>query len=142
MTKKPTDTSKTNKTTRLGHDPFSETDLSINNNDISQAVDIESDQQCAESKSDRGILSLPSKFSIASVEEVYKNMSSLLTQKQNLIEINAEKIESVDTAAIQMLYAFTAQANILGINTRWKPRSKIINDAAKILNINISIDSD
>ena len=144
MTKKPTTERKTNKTTRLGHDPFEDIGISETEDEISKSQDIGSDEKHPEISvgHEQDVLCLPSRFSIAAVEDVYKQMSSLLSLEQTCIELEAGEIESIDTSAIQLLYAFSAQAKISGKNLRWKSRSKIIDEASRTLNINILTDTD
>ncbi len=146
MTKKPSATMKSNKTTRLGHDPFADIEPSIEDEEVLQNKNIEADtnpdKQDGEKNDNKETLHLPLRFLIASAEEVYKSMSSFLSSEQNCIEVDPQKTESVDTSAIQLLYAFILQTKIAGKTIRWKSHSKIIDDAANILNINISNDKD
>ena len=141
MAKKSTTKKKTSKTSRLGHDPLQnlniESDEGEDKND--HAMDIEADEQImkAEPDSEKGILHLPSHFSIAAVEEVYGQMSSLMKMKKTSIEVESTEVESIDTAALQLLYAFAEQSRMSGTDIHWHPRSKKIDEASSILNINI-----
>lgn len=140
MAKKDSATIKSSKNTRLGHDPLADieppvTDEISQQHNTSSATEKNKHDNKATDKQD--ILDLPSRFSIASAEEVYKRMSSFVASEKDHIEVNAEKTESVDTSAIQLLYAFALQAKITGKIIHWKSHSSTIDDAAKILNIDI-----
>ncbi len=133
----------TKKTTRLGHDPLEDIEVTSNENKTSNNQSIETvgkDEQNSNDKNHKE-LNLPSRFSIATVEEVYKRMSYILSLEQDQIELNPEEIKSVDTSAIQLLYAFTTQAKISGKNIHWKSRSETVDKASRILNINILDDT-
>jgi len=139
MTKKSTTKRKTNKTSRLGHDPFAGVDIDSEDNENYCSPNIEPDEQPTEMESNdgRAILHLPSHFSIAAVEEVYGHMSSLLEMEKTSIEVETIEVESIDTAALQLLYAFIEQTRISGKNIHWRSRSEKIGEASRMLNINI-----
>ncbi len=139
MTKKSTTKKKTNKTSRLGHDPFADIDINSEDNENDCSPNIASDDQPAEMKSnsEQAVLHLPSHFSIAAVEEVYGHMSSLLEMEKTPIEVETTEVESIDTAALQLLYAFIEQTRMSGKNIHWRSRSKKIDEASRMLNINI-----
>ncbi len=144
MTKNTTIKRKTNKTTRLGHDPFEDVGISGVEDEIPKSQDIKPEEQQPEIKADheREVLCFPSRFSISAVEDVYKQMSSFLSLEQTCIELEAGGIESIDTSAIQLLYAFSTQAKISGKHLRWNSRSEIVDEASRALNINILVDTD
>ncbi|HEB56846.1 MAG TPA: hypothetical protein ENI98_11225 [Gammaproteobacteria bacterium] len=132
----------TNKTSRLGHDPFEDVKISTDKNETSKSENTETDKKDMTGNSNPETLSFPSRFSIATAEEIYKRMSYHLSQEQTHIELDPEKTTSIDTSAIQLLYAFIAQAKISGKTLHWKSRSEIIENASRILNIHIFYDTD
>jgi len=139
MTKKPTTKKKTNKPSRLGHDPLQGLEVKPGEDENNHSLNIEQDEQLMEIESDseQAILHLPSHFSIAAVEEVYGQMSSLLYMKNTSIDVEATGVESIDTAALQLLYAFTERTKMSGKDIHWRSRSEKIDEASRILNINI-----
>lgn len=142
--KNPTTKRNTNKSTRLGHDPFEDTGIAEHDNKVPQSQNIKSEGKNTEIEVDdgNGTLFLPSRFSIATVGEVYKKMSSFLNTEQSQIDLEAGEIESIDTSAIQLLYAFSLQAKMSEKNLHWKSRSKIVDEASKALNIDLSTGQD
>jgi len=127
------------KTSRLGHDPFDDSVLNDGDNISLSSQEMAKDEEPIETKADDAdeILCLPSHFSIAAVEEVHAQMSSILNREQETIEIDAGEVEAVDTAAIQMLYAFIEQTKTSGKTLQWKRQSEKIAQASSMLNINI-----
>ncbi len=137
--KNPTTKRNANKSTRLGHDPFEDAGIDDRENNVPSPQNIKPEEKNADIKVDneKESLCLPSRFSIATVGEVYKKMSSFLSAEQTQIELEAGEIESIDTSAIQLLYAFTLQAKMSEKKLHWKSRSKIVDDASRVLNINL-----
>ncbi len=141
MTKKSTTKRRTTKASRLGHDPLQILKIESNEDEYKNghAMDIEADEQImkAEPDSEKAVLHLPSHFSIAAVEEVYRQMSSLMKMKKTSIEVKSAEVESIDTAALQLLYVFAEQSRMSGTDIHWHSRSKKIDEASSILNISM-----
>ncbi len=113
---------------RLGHDPF----------DMPDEANSDKPNEKLQDENNDKILDLPPNFSISCVEEIYIAMNSILNEQAESIKIDAENVESVDTAAIQILHAFIEKANITGKQIHWKTRSEKIQKASEMLNINIT----
>ncbi len=139
MTKKSTAKSKTTKPSRLGHDPLGSLNVKSDEDENNLPPNIEQDEQPMEIEPDsnRATLHLPSHFSISAVEEVYTQMSSFLEMTNTSIDVETIEVESIDTAALQLLYAFAEQTRMSGKNIHWCSRSEKIDEASRILNINI-----
>ncbi len=127
------------KNTRLGHDPFDDPVFEDGGNTFPPSQKIAPDNEQIETEADiaKSNLHLPSHFSIATVEEIHAQMSSILNLEKMSVEIDPSEVESVDTAAIQMLYAFIEQIKVSGKSTHWKIHSEKIAQASSMLNINI-----
>ncbi len=139
MTDKSTPRKKTGKSSRLGHDPFADISVDTEKDRTVKTDNIEPDTPPEETVSNdkQASLHLPSNFTIAAVEEVRGKMSSLIDMDKPSIDIESAEVESVDTAAIQLLYAFTEKAITSGRTIHWHSYSQKIEDAAKILGINM-----
>jgi len=148
MTKKSTTKSRMNIKSRLGHDPLEglkvESDedpyVQPRTTDLVEPLELtEPDKQPSEMEPDGGkiILHLPSHFSISEVEEVYGQMSSILETGENSIEVETTEVESIDTAAIQLLYAFTEKTRMSGRDIHWHSRSEKIDEASRLLDIDM-----
>lgn len=143
MAKKSTAKKKAKKTSRLGHDPLDDlnADTIEKESDQTQSIEPNEDIIKMESNDTPSTLHLPSRFSIAEVAEVREHMSSIMKQKQTTIEVDAGEVELVDTAAIQLLHAFSEQAKTSGKTLHWQSQSEKIKEASRMLNINISMEN-
>lgn len=140
-----------NKVSKLGHDPLSwindpeiEIENTSNSDEASSLQDRldtnqpNSDEVAAVSEmlEDNTMLDLPSYFGIAQVSTVYEEMQLILALKIDEIEINAADIESIDTAAIQLLIVFVDQATKSGKSIKWLVTTDKFKVAVTTLNLN------
>jgi len=107
-------------------------EIEIKETDFSESND------CAEQSDSKEImmLDLPLYFGIAQVADVYIQMQEVLESDMTNIEIQAEDIESIDAAAIQLLVAFVNAAKSKGKKILWKGISDKLNDAVVVFQLN------
>ncbi len=129
---------KTTRSSRLGHDPFSDVlEKDIVNDYISQK-EVSSppkDEIIKQEKPD--LLKLPSNFTIAGVTETYSEIKSLLDSNNNDIEIDPSNLDSIDTAGMQLLYVVSEKLKLSKKTINWTCWSKTIENASDILGIKI-----
>lgn len=89
----------------------------------------------SEKSEDENMLDLPVYFGIAQVADVYQQMKSIIESDSNAIDIKAGDIESIDTAALQLLSAFIKQAEENNKSVSWSSRSEKIDSAIAVLNM-------
>ena len=82
------------------------------------------------------MLDLPFHFGISQVGDVYHKMESLLNSDSELIEIQGEDIESIDSAAIQLLTIFIIKAKADGKSIKWLNTSEKLRLSVNTLGIN------
>lgn len=87
-----------------------------------------------EAQAESEAISLEGDLGIVQIEELYDKMSGVL-EKASDIEIDAAALNQVDTAAIQLLYAFVHDARSKGLNICWKSRSEALDAAAEQLGL-------
>lgn len=71
---------------------------------------------------------------IANVGDMYTRVLSNLAEGQ-LIQFNVSKIERIDAAAMQMIYAFSKEAAKHGHDLVWEDASEAFVHSAKILGL-------
>jgi anti-anti-sigma regulatory factor len=71
---------------------------------------------------------------IANVGDMYTRVLSSLAEGQ-LIQFNVSKIERIDTAAMQMIYAFSKEATKHGHDLVWEDASEAFVRSAQILGL-------
>lgn len=138
---------------KLGHDPLawiSDEDAEefkdeINeNNVVNREIEaIESDEvepvvkktQEEEIMNEQTIFKLPPYFSIAQVDSVKKSMQSFLQASGEEIEIESEDVESIDTAALQLLISFIKEVRSKGKSIKWRSISNKIESSIDLLSI-------
>ena len=164
-TKKKSATVKKAKSSKLGHDPLSWIDeteaesLKAQNEsktesenlveDAVEEVVASEDQEVGEENNavvteventeENEMFELPLYFGIAQVADVRGQMESLLNSEVDELEIKCEEIESIDTAAIQLLIAFVQDANKKGKSIKWVGQSEKLKSAIDLLNVKDAI---
>ncbi len=127
---------KTTKKARLGHDPFADV---FGENETETAVseaEPETESTTAESTDTQGpLLELPERFTIVCVEELHGQMKELLCSPDEKLQIDSSAVEAVDTAAVQLLYAFHRQARDAGKTLEWKSENDKLARACQGLNL-------
>ncbi|VAX11650.1 hypothetical protein MNBD_GAMMA25-2104 [hydrothermal vent metagenome] len=129
---------KTTRSSRLGHDPFSDALEKDVVNDYVAQEEVSSpskDKIIEQGKPD--VLELPSNFTIAGVTEAYSEIKSLLDSSNNEIEIDPSNLDSIDTAGMQLLYAVSEKLKLSKKSINWTCGSKTIENASDILGIKI-----
>ncbi len=87
---------------------------------------------------DKGTIILDEIFDINKVSDYYELFNQLLNNEKNII-INAESVQRVDGAALQLLVAFFHEAESLSVNISWKGVSTAFREAAEILALTESL---
>lgn len=75
--------------------------------------------------SDATQINLPERFDIASVEDVHQQMEDALTQGKAVV-IEGSAVTRLDTAALQLLVAFHAEAGNTHMEVSWAEPSSTI----------------
>ena len=88
-----------------------------------------------EAEEDSKMLDLPVYFGIAQVAEVYQKMQPLVESSDDPVEIKADDVESVDTAALQLLLGFVKQLEEKGKSVKWMGCSDKFNSSVIVLNM-------
>ena len=71
---------------------------------------------------------------IAELDALYPRLLSSLLE-DNAIVFDCERIEQVDTAAMQLLYAFNKEVRIHGKSMQWRNVSDVFLHSARLLGI-------
>ncbi|PWK49155.1 STAS domain-containing protein [Pleionea mediterranea] len=75
-------------------------------------------------------VSCGSQVTIQQAEALKQRFLNALNKQSNLCYVNASKVEKLDTAGAQLLYAFIRQAETMSIEVRWQhPSSALLADA-------------
>ncbi|WP_016956343.1 STAS domain-containing protein [Catenovulum agarivorans] len=78
------------------------------------------------------VFQLPELCTVVEVEPYYQELAAIVTQQQN-VEIDASKVERIDTAFIQLLIALEQNLQKSGTQFRYGKRSEMFNNACRIL---------
>jgi anti-anti-sigma regulatory factor len=79
-------------------------------------------------------LVLPSVCNISSVSEIHAQMKTFLYSNDDTINIQAGQVDSIDTAALQLLTSFDAMVKAQGKTILWQSSSDKFKEAASQLN--------
>ena len=83
-------------------------------------------------------LELPDRMDVASAEQVHVTLEAAL-EKGLPIELNGEKVSRFDTAGVQLMVSFFAEAAKQHIKVIWKTPSDSIREVSEFLNLNSAI---
>lgn len=137
------------KKNKLGHDPLdwiSDEDAAQLKSETKKS-DVTAEKEIAEIEpvteearekdimSEQTIFELPPYFGIAQVASIKEAMQSFLKNSTDEIEIEAEGVESIDTAALQLLISFVKQAKSKGKSVKWKSVSNKLESSSELLAI-------
>ena len=75
---------------------------------------------------------------ITIVHELHGKLCKALIA-QSPVTINASQVERVDTAALQMLYAFFRDCDAEGSEVKWKQPSEALCSVARILDLDVPL---
>ena len=81
------------------------------------------------------VFELPPYFGIAQVAATKESMQSFLQSSGGEIEIQAEDVDSIDTAALQLLISFIKEAKSKGKNIKWGSTSGKLESSVELLAI-------
>ena len=85
-------------------------------------------------------LQLPENLTIAHVNNLHEQMESLINQQDHdAISVQADAVSRIDTAGVQLLFAFSKSAKEHSISLTWKSPSETLVGAAKTLGLDTSI---
>lgn len=85
---------------------------------------------------------LPIYFGIAQVSEVKDDLNKLMAKSSEKIALNGSDIESIDTAAIQLLISFVSHAREQGKEVTFSGCSEKLLNTANLLNVTSSLNLD
>jgi len=71
---------------------------------------------------------------IRHVEKLHNALDAALAEKKSVLLL-ADKVEKIDTAAMQILLSFIQQAKKQSIGVTWNTPSKVLYDYAQLLGI-------
>jgi len=77
------------------------------------------------------LISFDEVLDITQVANYHEQFNKLLNEHKNII-INAENIERIDGAGLQLLTAFFKQAESLEISVQWQSCSDVLKNSAKL----------
>ncbi|MCU7835508.1 MAG: STAS domain-containing protein [gamma proteobacterium symbiont of Taylorina sp.] len=78
-----------------------------------------------------GLISFDDLLDITMVADRYEQLSQLLNEHKSIL-INAENIERIDGAGLQLLTAFFKEAKSLNISLEWQSCSEALKNSAKL----------
>lgn len=78
-------------------------------------------------------LELPEDLLVEDLASMALQLEAVLVDSPEVIEIDASRLESVDTAGMQLLYAFARDAQGLGKTVRWHGVTPALREAAQVL---------
>lgn len=78
------------------------------------------------------ILALPENLTVGELDELRSNMLEALSSS-SAITINANDVENVDTAGVQLLVAFREAANVQHQQISWQQCTEALSNAAAAL---------
>jgi anti-anti-sigma regulatory factor len=73
-------------------------------------------------------------FGIADVNALYPRLLTLLLEERPLV-FDCSQIERIDTAALQMLYAFSKASSLYGYEINWNQASDSFINSAHLLGV-------
>ncbi len=88
--------------------------------------------------SDRAELVLPDRMDIASAEQLHVTMEAAIEQG-NPIELNGEKVVRLDTAGVQLLLSFCAEAEKQHIDVEWKSPSSTLFEVFEFMKLGSAV---
>ena len=88
---------------------------------------------------DSNMMELPMYFGIAQVAEVHEQLKQLMQQGSEQIEIKADDIENIDTAAIQLLLSLIKQAEADNKTVKITSSSEKLKQVLNLLDIEQNI---
>lgn len=80
-------------------------------------------------------IACPDYFDISVVSEVREVFQGLIKEKPATLTLNMEKIELIDTAAMQLLIAFINDAKSAGIEIKYQGENEAVCKAANTLGL-------
>jgi len=127
--------------TESNHDEVDNLSVAMENNvNDNTEKDINKSEEMDEiHRENLDMLDLTSHFGISRVADIYPQMQSLISSSSETLKISGGDIESVDTAALQLLLAFVAEAEKNGKKIEWESCSEKLRSSASLLNIEKSL---
>ena len=116
---------------------------SISADEIEQSIETEVDEAQAEQtqqvpepvEASSGRIDLPSYFGIAQVADCKLQMAQVLKSEDHELLVNVDELESIDTAAIQLLIGFKAAAEEADKSIRYVGQSEKLTNIVDLLNL-------
>ncbi|MEW6728678.1 MAG: STAS domain-containing protein [Pseudomonadota bacterium] len=78
-------------------------------------------------------LQLPEDLLVEDLASIALQLEAVLVDSPEVIDIDASRLEHVDTAGMQLLYAFVRDARRMNKAVRWHHLSAAVRDAAQVL---------
>lgn len=78
-------------------------------------------------------LQLPEDLLVEDLASMALQLEAVLVDSPEVIDIDASSLEQVDTAGMQLLYAFARDARRLGKTVRWHGLTPAVLEAAQVL---------
>ena len=88
---------------------------------------------------DEGLITFSDQLDITMVTAYYEQLSQLLIEQKNIL-INAENVERIDGAGLQLLVAFFKEAKSLSIKLEWQSCSEALKDSAELSGLTGNLD--
>lgn len=80
------------------------------------------------------VVDLPENLTIATAEVLHQQLEPVVDKHQNVI-LNAENVSRVDTAGLQLLYAFCSEQNQHQLTVDWSSVPSSLTDGASLLGL-------
>lgn len=84
--------------------------------------------------SDSIVIDLPDNLTIATAEVLYQTLESAVEKHQDVV-FNAESVNRVDTAGLQLLYAFCTEQKKQQLSVQWRSVTASLTDGAELIGI-------
>ena len=99
-----------------------------------QTEAVESDNPVTSEDGSCETVYLEGDLGIVQIHELYTQLGSVLKSAAS-IEIDAADLKQIDTAAVQLLYAFVQETKSRGLTLVWKQTSETLNSSAEQLGL-------
>jgi len=88
----------------------------------------------AEELSDTIVIDLPDNLTIATAESLHQILESTVEKHQDVV-FNAENVNRVDTAGLQLLYAFCIEQKQHQLSVQWRSVTASLAEGADLIGI-------
>lgn len=84
----------------------------------------------SETSASTHVIELGETLDIGKIAELHQKLEAALEVESDALQLNANDIERIDAASLQLLTVFNAEAQKRGLKVRWNSPSQPLRDAA------------